>query len=151
MKLSDLMDVRAIDAELSGSGPDDVLTKLVNRMVAAGILAGAEDALARLREREQLKSTGIGGGIAIPHAKTAAVSRTWIALGRSRDGVPFDAEDGQPATVVFLILGAPDSSAEHVRVLSRIARLVRNAGFRSACAGAADAAALLEAVGQHEE
>ena len=151
VKLSELMDVRAIDAELTGSGADDVITTLVGRMVAAGMLTAADDALARLLEREQLKSTGIGDGIAIPHAKTDAVSRTWIALGRSRDGVPFGSVDGKPATVVFLILGPPDSSAEHIKVLSRIARLVRKAEFRAAVAGAADADALLETVVQHQE
>ena len=150
-RLSELMDVRAIDAELTGADSDEVITTLVSRMVAADILTDAADAMARLREREQLKSTGIGDGIAIPHAKTEAVSRTCIALGRSRDGVPFGGADGKPATVVFLLLGPPDSSAEHIKVLSRIARLVRKAEFRTAVAGAADADALLDAVVQHQE
>lgn len=150
-RLSDLMDVRAIDAELIGGDADEVITTLVGRMVAAGLLTAAADALTRLREREQLKSTYIGDGIAIPHAKTDAVSRTWIALGRSRDGVPFGGADGKPAKVVFLILGPPESSAEHIKVLSRIAHLVRKAEFRAAVVGAADAEALLEAVVQHQE
>ena len=150
-KLSELMDVRAIDAALVGVDADGAIAALVGRMVAAGLLTAQDDALARLREREQLKPTGIGDGIAIPHAKTAAVSRTCIALGRSQDGVPFGGADGKPATVIFLILGSPESSAEHIKVLSRIAHLVRKPAFRAAVAGAADAAALLAAVVEHQE
>ena len=150
MKLSRFLNVDAIEPDLSCAGPDEVLQVLVDRMVAAGHLPEPGDALECLRARERLKSTGIGGGIAIPHAKTRTVSRTWIALGRSRQGVPFQADDGQPVTVVFMILGPPDSSAEHVKVLSRIARLVRQPDFLSACAQAADADALLAAVIQYE-
>ena len=151
MKLSDFMDARAVEPELDGGGSDDVLGHLVDRMTEAGILSPSSDALQRLKERERLKSTGIGGGIAIPHAKTAAVSRTWVALGRSPGGVPFDAEDGKPVNVVFLILGPPDSSAEHVKVLSCIARLVRKPEFMAAVAAAADGPGLMGAVESFQE
>ncbi|MFQ5719215.1 MAG: PTS sugar transporter subunit IIA [Acidobacteriota bacterium] len=149
--LADLMDLRAIEHNLTGAAATDVLETLVARLAAAGAVTDEADAIARLREREQLKSTGIGGGIAIPHAKTPAVSRTRIAFGRSREGIPFDAIDGKPAHLIFLILGPPDSAAEHVRVLSRIAHLVRNPGFLAACDAAEDAQGLYDAVLTHQE
>jgi len=140
------MDPRLVELELTDGGTREVLRQLVDRLGQAGIVANTSEAYERLLEREQVMSTGIGGGIAIPHARTAEVKRTVVALGRSVGGVPFDAIDGKPVDVVFLILGSPDSSAEHVKVLARIARLVKQQGFHDAALDATTVEQLLEAV-----
>jgi mannitol/fructose-specific phosphotransferase system IIA component (Ntr-type) len=151
MMLNDLMDPRTVEMDLCGDAPSDVLRTLVDRLVAAGLIANGADALQRLEEREKVMSTGIGGGIAIPHARTPAVDRTLVALGRSHAGVPFNAVDAKPVQIVFLILGPPDSSAEHVKVLARIARLVKRPGFLPAAAAAETAAALLAMIAGYED
>ncbi len=151
MKLSDLMDARTVEPELRGAGTGEVLRTLVDRLVAAGLIGDGADALRRLEEREKVMSTGIGGGIAIPHARTPEVSRTLMALGRSREGVAFNAVDGRPVRAVFLILGPPDSSAEHVKVLARITRLVKRPGFLDEMAAAGSAADLMAVVARFEE
>ena len=129
MKLSDLMDHRMFEMDLAAEAPEETLRILVDRMADAGRLKDREDALRRLVERENVMSTGIGGGIAIPHARTPDVAETMVSVGRSRVGVPFNAVDGAPVNVVFLILGPPEASAEHVKVLARIARLVKKPEF----------------------
>jgi PTS system fructose-specific IIC component len=140
------MDSRLVELELADGGTREVLQQLVDRLGAAGIVANPVEAYERLLEREQVMSTGIGGGIAIPHARTSEVKSTVVALGRSTTGVPFDAIDGKPVDVVFMILGSPDSSAEHVKVLARIARLVKQADFHDAALKAQTVEELLEAV-----
>jgi fructose-specific phosphotransferase system IIA component len=144
--LIDYMDPRLVELDLAGGGTREVLRQLVDRLGRAGVVANTTEAYERLLEREQVMSTGIGDGIAIPHARTAEVKSTVVVLGRSMDGVPFDAIDGKPVDVVFLILGSPDSSAEHVKVLARIARLVKQQGFHDAALKAATVEQLLEAV-----
>jgi len=148
--LSDLMDVELVDLALPAGGTEAVLRRMVERLHAAGVIGNAEDALSRLVEREQVMSTGIGGGIAIPHARTPEVKRTVVVLGRSLEGCEFGAVDGKPVDVVFLILGPPDSSAEHVKVLARIARLVKQPEFRAAVLQAETAEQVMEAVRRHQ-
>jgi PTS system fructose-specific IIC component len=144
------MDPRLVELDLAGGGTRDVLRQLVARLGEAGIVANTSEAYERLLEREQVMSTGIGGGIAIPHARTSEVKSTVVALGRSISGVPFDAIDGKPVDVVFLILGSPDSSAEHVKVLARIARLVKQKDFHDAALKAETVEQLMEAVQKYQ-
>jgi len=144
------MDVELVDLDLPAGGTEAVLRCMVERMHAAGVIGNREDALGRLVEREKVMSTGIGGGIAIPHARTPEVTRTVVALGRSVQGVEFNAIDGKPVEVVFLILGPPDSSAEHVKVLARIARLVKQPEFNAAVLQAETAEVIMQAVRRHQ-
>lgn len=150
MNLSDLMNAELVDLALPAGGTEAVLRRMVERLHGAGIIGNSEDALNRLVEREKVISTGIGGGIAIPHARTPEVDRTVVVLGRSLQGVDFDAIDGKPVEVVFLILGPPESSAEHVKVLARIARLVKQPEFHAAVLQAETAEEALQAVRRHQ-
>ena len=129
MALTDLIDPRTVEMALTAQVIEESLRTLVDRMADAGILQDRDDVVRRLVDREQVMSTGIGGGIAIPHARTPEVSRTVVGVGLSRDGVPFNAVDGAPVKVVFLIVGPMEASAEHVKVLARIARLVKKPEF----------------------
>jgi len=129
MSLTDLIDPRTVETALTAQAMEESLRTLVDRMADAGILEDRDDVVRRLVEREKVMSTGIGGGIAIPHARTPEVSRTVVAVGLSPDGVPFNSVDGAPVKVVFLIVGPMEASAEHVKVLARIARLVRKPEF----------------------
>jgi mannitol/fructose-specific phosphotransferase system IIA component (Ntr-type) len=90
-------------------------------------LANAEynDVLAAVLERESVQSTGIGLGVAIPHGRSAAVRELTMVVGVTPAPVPFDAIDGEPVRLVFLIVGPEASAGLHVKILSRIARLVR--------------------------
>jgi PTS system nitrogen regulatory IIA component len=95
-----------------------------------------------LLEREKLGSTGVGDGIAIPHGKLAGLQGLLAAFGRSRAGIDFQAIDGKP-THLFFVLFAPENSAGiHLKALARISRLFKTPSFRAAVVEASDAAAI---------
>jgi nitrogen PTS system EIIA component len=89
-----------------------------------------EEVLGAIEEREAVLSTGIGFGVAIPHARTSEVAQLSLVCGVSPSPVPFDAIDGEPVRLFFLIVGPESSAGQHVKVLSRIARLVRRENLR---------------------
>ena len=89
-----------------------------------------EEVLGAVEEREAVLSTGIGFGVAIPHARSSAVSQLTLVCGVSPEPVPFDSIDGEPVRLFFLIVGPESSAGQHVKVLSRIARLVRRENLR---------------------
>jgi nitrogen PTS system EIIA component len=89
-----------------------------------------EEVLGAVEEREAVLSTGIGFGVAIPHARSSAVSQLTLVCGVSPEPVPFDSIDGEPVRLFFLIVGPESSAGQHVKILSRIARLVRHENLR---------------------
>jgi PTS system nitrogen regulatory IIA component len=102
----------------------------LTRRLAERAGAGYDEVLAAVLERESVLSTGIGFGVAIPHARSAAVRELTMVAGVSRSPVPFDAIDGEPVRLFFLIVGPEASAGLHVKILSRIARLVRRDAVR---------------------
>lgn len=80
--------------------------------------------LDRLLEREAQQSTGIGGGLALPHATVSGLEKTVLVVGRIREGLDFDALDGEPVDLLFLLLSPPDARDVHLRLLARLARIV---------------------------
>jgi mannitol/fructose-specific phosphotransferase system IIA component (Ntr-type) len=88
------------------------------------------EVLGSVEEREAVQSTGIGFGVAIPHARSTAVRELTVVCGVSAVPVPYDSIDGEPVRLFFLIVGPESSAGQHVKILSRIARLVRREDFR---------------------
>ncbi|RMH02571.1 MAG: helix-turn-helix domain-containing protein [Planctomycetota bacterium] len=132
--------------DLAGPTPKEVLTALV---AAAPLAPGADpDRLLRLLfERERLGSTGLGHGVALPHPRTPDPSfaeRPTVVLGRLRDPVDWSAIDGEPVRTVFLLLN-PNPSC-HLKILARVALLLRDPDFRRLLAGPASAEEILAAV-----
>jgi PTS system nitrogen regulatory IIA component len=107
--------------------------------------------LAAVLEREQVLSTGIGHGIAIPHAKSPLVKGLLLVSGSSPTGVPFDALDGEPVRLFFLLIGPDDAAGQHVKALSRIARLVRRESVREHLLAAATPEAFHQVLVEAEE
>ena len=104
----------------------------LTQMLAERLFIDAEALLGPVLERERMLSTGIGHGIAIPHAKSSLVSELSLVAGSSPGGVPFDALDGEPVRLFFLLIGPESGAGQHVKALSRIARLVRRESIRGA-------------------
>jgi mannitol/fructose-specific phosphotransferase system IIA component (Ntr-type) len=130
--LSELIAATAMNLDLKGTGRDAVLDELTGAIPA---LAGQPEARQRLlralQEREQLHSTGIGDGVALPHARNAMVGLVdcpVIVFGRHAQGVPYGAIDGLPARLFFLLV-AP-TVTQHLAVLARISRLLRDPKLR---------------------
>jgi fructose-specific phosphotransferase system IIA component len=123
-----------VDLDASqATDPAAAIGALADRLVTDGRVADRDGFVAAVLAREdETGGTGMGSGIAIPHAKTAAVSRAAVAVGRAADGIDFGSEDGTRADLVFLIAAPEGADDLHVRVLSRLARRLIHESFRSA-------------------
>jgi mannitol/fructose-specific phosphotransferase system IIA component (Ntr-type) len=130
--LADLLVEGRVKVPLTGGTKDEILAELVE-LVAADMGPGvASPILAAVHDREREMTTGFGGGIAIPHGRTPAVDGLGVAAGVTRHPIDYDAVDGEPVRIVFLLVGPETAAGEHVRTLARIARLVRRPEVRNA-------------------
>ena len=128
--LTELLTPDRVKVPLGSHTKDEVLRELV-RLAARDLDPSViEPILAAVREREQVLSTGIGGGIAIPHGKTPVVDQLIAAAGVAAQPIDFDALDGRPVQVFFLLIGPESASGAHVKALSRISRLLRRDPLR---------------------
>jgi len=144
MALSDFLREELILMDLHPKDMEECLKTMVEVCSACDAIPDAADALKRLLERERTMSTGMGGGVAVPHAKTDKVRKLVVAMAQIPDGVDFKAIDGKPVNLVFLLLGPPDSTRQHVDLLARIAYLVKTPGVVAALRGAATPQEILE-------
>ena len=150
MKIADLLDIKAISSELTSHGKVEVLAELVELLRRVQPDLDAAELLAVLIEREELGSTGIGDGIAIPHGKLKSLDRLLMAFGRKKAGIDFDAMDNRPAHLFFLLL-APESEATlHLKALARISKLLRKEDVRRQLLDAPDPATLLNILCQED-
>ena len=114
MKLSDLLDESVIAVELESVDKEEAFAEMVELLVRAGRVADRDAALEAILSREEMATTGIGNGVAVPHGKSASVDTLVAALGVSPDGIEYDATDGQPVHVVFLVLAEVSNPGPHV-------------------------------------
>ncbi len=129
MLLTELLSPDRVLLPLPGGDRRAVISALTRRL-AERAEASYDEVFAAVLERESVLSTGIGFGVAIPHARCAAVRELTMVAGVSPAPVPFDAIDGEPVRLFFLIVGPEASAGLHVKILSRIARLVRRDAVR---------------------
>ena len=130
MRIKDLLKPEAIQIGGSATSKDDAIDKLVALMCKEGNVSDVEGYKAAVRAREAEGTTALGEGIAIPHAKTAAVSAPGLAAMTLPDGVDYDSPDGRPTNLMFLI-AAPDTKADgHLEVLARLSMLLMDEQFR---------------------
>ena len=125
MRLASLTRPELIFPDLPAQDRASVLRTLAGRIAGLGLVRDADDLFQKLREREQLGSTGIGSGIAIPHCKLPGLSEGVVAIGMVPGGVDFGAADGQPVKLLFLVLSPSASPAEHLQVLATISRWIK--------------------------
>jgi mannitol/fructose-specific phosphotransferase system IIA component (Ntr-type) len=131
MKLSDyLAEERVVPVAREGD-IRRILTQLLQPLLRDGTIRTPDSMLASLLAREKVLSTGIGHGIAIPHAISSTVVEPLVILGIAPDGVDFRSMDGEPVYVFFVLLSPPDRASHHTRLLARIARLGRDPSFVS--------------------
>ena len=130
MKLSDYISQELIDPDMETSDMEECLERLVGLLDRGGLISDPRECLQKLLDREKMMSTGIGSGLAIPHAKSEVMKQNRVAFARSRGGVEFHAQDGNPVNLIFLLIGPPDSATLHVKILASIARLTRHKSFR---------------------
>ena len=129
--IADLLDERSIDLPLSAGSKDDAIERMIDLIGASGALTDRDLLIKAVRAREEVGTTGLGDGIAIPHGKCDGVDRPALAFARSDEGVKWGAPDGSLANLVFLI-AVPEAAAgnEHLRILASLARSLVKADFR---------------------
>lgn len=134
MKITGFLCKDAIEVDLQAIKKKEVLKELIDKLVASKRIKenAKEKILQALLDREKLGSTGIGQGVAIPHAKTDKVAEIICAFGTSRKGVEFDALDGEKVYIIFLLIAPQDSAGMHLKVLAKISRLLKDKFFRQA-------------------
>ena len=141
MDLSDLVKPDAILPSLKASSKKQVLQALAEK--AAAITGRQErEIFETLVQREKLGSTGVGGGIAIPHGKLADLDRILGLFARLQKAIDFEAPDEQPVDLVFLLLAPEGAGADHLKALARIARFFRESGVIGKLRASSDRAAL---------
>lgn len=128
MRLLDLTAPELVFPELPGKDAAAVLRALAREVVAAGVVSDSDELFAKLWEREQLGSTGIGHGVAVPHCRLEGLGRVVVALGRVKRGVAFGAVDKKPVHLFFLVIAPEGAAAAYLECLREISRLVKDEG-----------------------
>ena len=129
MAVINLIEEDIIKIPLEAKTKPDVIKELVDVLKKAGKIEDAESVFRAVMLRENMGSTGLEKGIAVPHAKTHKVNNLVLAIGVSPDGVDFDSLDGEPSKLFFLLIATPQQAGPHIEALSEIARLTRSSNF----------------------
>jgi len=129
LRLLDYLDAGSIAVGLASSDKTTALETLVDLVVRRGLVKDAAALLQAIRSRENIVSTGVGNGIAMPHADVPEITVPRLALAVFPQGVDFEALDEEPVYVVFLLLGTPRTPGLHMKILARIARLSKDPDF----------------------
>jgi PTS system fructose-specific IIC component len=130
VKLSELFNEQNVILDVEPGSKKDLLDRILKHLDDKGLIKDFDHVLRDVIEREKVMSTGIGNGVAIPHAYTDGVDRLVSGFFRTKAGVDFDALDGEDVDLFFIILGPKASRRDHIKILARISRLLNHEGFR---------------------
>ncbi|UTL74181.1 PTS fructose transporter subunit IIABC [Bacillus halotolerans] len=151
MKITDLLTKHTIKLNIESKEKENVIDEMVTVLDKAGKLNDRQAYKEAILNRESQSSTGIGEGIAIPHAKTASVINPAIAFGRSKDGVDYESLDGQPAHLVFMIAATEGANNTHLEALSRLSTLLMREEIRKQLLEAESEDAIIDIINQHDK
>ena len=132
MRLSDILKPQDIKIPLEATTKTDAIAELVNLLAANGAVTDPKKVLEAVLDREATRTTGIGNGLAIPHGKCPGVSNLVMAIGKAATPIDFQAIDGRPVTLIWLLSSPPDKTGPHIHALARISRLMTIDRFRQA-------------------
>ena len=150
MKICDVLQKETILPDLKAQNKKGILEELVTPV--SEIANVSQEALVKvLMEREQLGSTGIGGGIGIPHGKMKDIDSLVLGFGLSRQGVDFESLDGLPTHIFFLLITPENSTGLHLKLLARISRILKDDPFKTRLLNAASDDEILEIIQQEDE
>ncbi len=130
MKISEVLELKNVVYELKGSTKTEVIDEMINLFANDERVVDLDNVRASVYEREEIMSTGVGHGFGIPHCKTHGVTEIVAAFGKTKEPIEFDALDGNPVNLVFLLIGKDNLVAPHIKLLSRISLLMNKEEFR---------------------
>lgn len=146
ISLRSILDPACVVVDLDIKSKNEAIKTLVDLVAAGDAVADRDGLLRDVMAREALAPTGLGMSCAIPHAHSAAVLRTVVAVARLKSPIDFGASDGTPASLVFLMVGPKDAAGIHLKLLSKFARFLHDDAFRDAASAAPDAASFAELI-----
>lgn len=131
MKFSDFVHAEAIKPELEAADKESVIRELIGSLIACGKLKQEEEdsIVQAILKREELGSTGLGRGIAVPHTKHPSVTEPVGTVGISPNGIEFQSLDGEDVQLFFLVISPPDRPADHLRALEKISKQLKDETF----------------------
>jgi len=151
MKVHELLDLKYILTEFKSEKKDDVINELVDLLKGDERIIDLEEVRKCVFEREEKMSTGVGKGFAIPHGKTNSVTDILAAFGKSQSPIEYNSLDGEPVHLVFLLIGKENLVAKHIKLLSRISRLMNNEEFRKKLINADSRESILKIFEEEEQ
>tara|TARA_B100001123_G_scaffold401376_1_gene488003 strand:+ start:144 stop:614 length:471 start_codon:yes stop_codon:yes gene_type:complete len=151
MNLLDILSEKSVIVGLQGETKEEIIEELVDSLEKGVAISDREKVLQSVLDREKIMSTGIGDGIAIPHGKSDAVITLSAALGTQKRGANFEALDGEPAYVFFLLVSPANISGPHIKALARISRLLKNEDFKKRLTAASSPEELIGEISEEEK
>ena len=150
MKILDVLDEKAILVDLKSGDKKGVLDELVEPIASiAGI--DHDELVGVLMDRERLGSTGIGGGIGIPHGKVKELKSLVLGFGLSRKGVDFESMDNRPTHIFFLLITPENSTGLHLKLLARISKILKNDPFKEKLMNAKDREEVIQIIQEEDD
>jgi fructose PTS system EIIBC or EIIC component len=144
MKIADLLSEQVVRTNLPGTTKSDVINAIIDLAASQDRVLDKEKVREAIFEREKIMSTGVGAGFAIPHAKSDAVSDIVAAFAVTSQPIDYQSLDDQPVRIIFLLVGRENMVGPHIKLLSRISRLMNNEEFRQRLLAAASPNDVLE-------
>jgi len=153
MNIYEILEIGAISIDLEAEEKNDVLSELVGLLVSSGKVKKDDktEILKKVKERESLGSTGIGKGIAIPHAKSAKMKKMGAAFGISKKGLDFRSLDGEATHIFFLLVDPGETPGPHLKALAKISRLLDDKFIRDKLRSATSAKEILKIIKEEEQ
>ncbi len=130
MKITDVLKIESIIPELEGKTKADVINELIDCLKGDNRVDDLEELRRAVFDREKVIPTGVGRGIAIPHAKTDAVTDTIMVFGKTSTPIEYSSNDGEPVNLFFLLINKENSVSPHIKLLSRISRILLKEEFK---------------------
>ncbi len=150
MRLTDILKPENIKVPLEATTKTEAIRELVSLLAQTGEIADSKKVLEAVLDREATRTTGIGNGLAIPHGKCTGTDHLVMAIGKAVTPIDFQAIDGRPVTLIWLLSSPPDKTGPHIHALARISRLMTIDKFRQALANAKTSQEVFDAIVQQE-
>src|SRR6187401_1573132 len=150
MRLTEILKPQNIKIPLESKVKTEAIGELVTLLAANGDLTDPKKVLEAVLDREATRTTGIGNGLAIPHGKCNGTDHLVMAIGRPATPIDFQAIDGRPVTIIWLLTSPPDKTAPHIHALARISRLMTMEKFRQALNQAKTNQEMFDIIAQQE-
>ncbi len=151
MKVTDILKKEFIISELKGKQKEEIINELINLFNTDERIIDIEKVRNAVLQREKIMSTGVGKGFAIPHGKTDAINEMIAAFGKSNIPVEYQSLDNKPVNLIFLLVGKDNLVSTHIKLLSRISRMMNKDEFREKLAKANSSEEIFELFRKEEE